>query len=255
MMLVKEKVQKFIDGAIAHAQQEANKYTYPVFVADERKKPDLIASSVVIKVDGKNYLVTASHVLQQVLNIKSQFLLGANGKYVEIEGEFVYSNHDEKDHFDIAFVELSDEFIVENQIVVLDESRLLTHDNFESVHLALLHGFPNTKNKQSKALRGTTSFKVSGFAYGGIIKDDFDEWEKLGKLPSLHTCMTYTKTKDNNKPISPSGFSGGGLWIVPSVHELDKFYLDSILIEYHKHHNVTFSTKVDSVIEFIKQTV
>lgn len=252
MLVTKEEMRKIIDDAISHTQQEADKYTYPVFVADEKEKPDLIASSVVIKVDGKNYLVTASHVFQEVLKKKSPFLLGANGKYIEIKGEFVYSS-DDKDHFDIAFVELSDEFIVENQIVVLDESRLRTHDNFDSVHLALLHGFPNTKNKQSRALRGTTSFKVSGFAYGGVIRDDFDDWEKLGKLPSFHTCMTYTKTKDNNKPISPSGFSGGGLWIVPSVRELDKYYLDSILIEYHKHHSVTFSTKVDRIIEFIKQ--
>ncbi|MUK28408.1 hypothetical protein [Aliivibrio fischeri] len=249
----KEEIQVLINTAISNTQVEVNNFTYPVFIADDNHTPDLIASSVVIKVDNKNYLVTAAHVLQQVLNAKSQFLIGVDQKYVQLEGEFVFSSHDDKDHFDIAVIELTDEFVSEHGIKVLDESRLATNDKFEKVHIALLHGFPNSKNKQQKALRGTTSFKVKAVAYGGVIKKDFQDWSKFGKLPELHTCMTYTKTKDHNKPISPSGFSGGGLWILPSVYYLGDYYLDSIMIEYHKNAHVTFSTKIDSVVDFIKQ--
>jgi hypothetical protein len=252
MRLNKEKLQKQIDEAMREIQVEAHHYSYPVFISDCKDKPDLIASSVVINIEGNTFLVTASHVLKEVLNVGSSFFIGVNEKYVQLEGEFVFSEHDEKDHFDIAFIKLSDEFIKQNGIAALDESKLVTHDHFGSIHIALLHGFPNSKNKQTKALRGSNSFKVKPFAYGGVIQKDFEHWDCIKKTSATHTCMGYSKNKDNNKPISPSGFSGGGVWVLPSINNIDELYLDSILIEYHKSHDVTVSTKIDSVVSFIK---
>lgn len=251
--LSKEKLQIQIDESMEIIQSDAHQYSYPVFVIDGKEKPDLIASSVVIELNGRFFIVTASHVVTEVMNANSPFIIGVREQYVQLEGEFVFSEHDDKDHFDIAFMELSRDFIDKSGILALEEPRLLTHDNFDSIHICLLHGFPNSKNKQSKALHGSNSFKVKPFAYGGVVKRDFQNWEKISKSPESHTCMGYSKNKDNNKVISPSGFRGGGVWILPSIDDLRGLYLDSILIEYHKKYNVTVSTKISHVVSFIKQ--
>jgi len=112
---------EIINSVLNVTQKEANKYSYPVFISDSQQKPDLIATSVIIEIKQKCYLVTASHVLLEVLLIDSQFFIGVNGKYVTIEGEFVYSSHKKGDHFDIAYIELKSEFVKSNALYVLNE--------------------------------------------------------------------------------------------------------------------------------------
>ena len=88
----------------------------------------------------------------------------------------------------------------------------------------------------------------------GIIQNDFTNWDKFGKIKEINTCMSYKKTSNNNTPTHPQGLSGGGLWVVPNILNLDEYYLDSILIEYHKNDSIVFSTKITQVISFIKET-
>lgn len=244
---------KIIQSVMSRAGEYVNKYTYPVFIYDVKNKPDLIASSVIIKIDEKCYLVTAAHVLK---NIQRHFYIGVNGYIIPIEGLFVYSmpptdNHNDKDHFDIAFIELSSEFVNLNKICVLDEHKLAISESFSSIDIALIHGFPISRNKKQ---RKTPPFKAKPYSYGGIIKNDFDEWDDFGKSKLIHTCMIYNKKKDNNRPVHPRGISGGGLWIIPSVFNPNDIYLESIFIEYHqKNNHVTFSTKINHVVDFIRQ--
>ena len=245
------EISEIIDQAMKQAQEIANSYTYPVFVSDAKNKPDLIGSSVIIKLNDRYYSITASHVLTNVLDSGSQFIIGIDGKYVSIIGEFVYSSHDSKDHFDIAFIELSSNFVKKNNILYLQQSKLLLDQH--QVHIAFIHGFPCSKNKQTKALLGTKKFKLKAYSYAGVIKSDFYDWEKLGKIESIHTCMTYRKTSNMNTPTNPRGISGGGLWLVPNLHEATEIYLDSILIEYHESYKVTFSTKIRHIVEFIRE--
>lgn len=110
-------VQELINQTMLDAQKLVNQYTYPVFIVDEKFKPDLIASSVIIELDSRYYLLTASHALGYVLGSNSQFLIGVDLKSLPIVGDFVYTSHDDIDHFDIAFVELSADFVRDNNVV------------------------------------------------------------------------------------------------------------------------------------------
>ena len=120
-------------------------------------------------------------------------------------------------------------------------------------HISFTHGYPNSKNKQKKALWNTTSFKVKSYAYAGIIKKDFSSWSDYGKRKENSTCMSYGKTSENNTPVYPKGISGGGLWVVPDMLKPDEFYLDSILIEYHERKSIVFATKIKQVLNFIRE--
>jgi len=244
-------MNEIIQNTIQTAQVESNDYTYPVFIADETGKPDLIASSLIIEVDGEAYLVTAAHVLKEVLNVGSPFLIGVNTKYLTIKGEFTYSADKPNDNFDIAFVELDKDIIKSNGIKVLPYHKLFQASG-NKPHIVFAHGFPNSKNKQGKALRNTSAFRVKGYAYGGVIKEENIEWSKFGKDPDMHICMSYANTSDNKMPTQPRGISGGGLWVVPHVIKDLDLKLYGVFIEYYKNDKVSFSTEIRQVVHFIK---
>ncbi len=245
---------EIIDSVMKFAQNEVNKYTYPVFISDVNQKPDLVATSVIIENKQKFYLVTASHVLLDVLAADSQFLIGVNGNYLAIEGEFTYSSHEKIDHFDVAYIELSSKFIESNSICALHEKRLNIISDNSVPNISFIHGFPSSMNKQSKALYKTRSFKVKAYAYGGVIKPDFSHWEECGKKKDVHISMSYGKTSDKSMPKHPRGISGGGLWTVPKYSDPSNFFLDAIFIEYHEKYDITFSTKISQVVNFIDAT-
>ncbi len=245
--------QNKIDLAITKVQQIITEYTYPVFISDIHNKPDLIASSIVIKYRHKYYLITAAHVVRKVLATKSSFIIGVKNQYVYIAGEFIYTNPSDKDHFDIAFVELSEKFIKDHNVSAVKEEKMVDKNAFQSIDIGLINGFPNSKNKQKKALYNSTSFKVKTYTYGGIIKNDFKYWDELNKFQDIHVCMSYGTKSDGNAPVDPRGISGGGLWIIPDYSHPNDYYLVGIAIEYHKKYSVTFSTKIEKVIQFINK--
>ena len=249
--------KKEIDKIIGATQKTVDKYTHPVFT-EKNKKPELIASSVTIQLESKYYLITASHVVNDIVRRNGSFIIGVNGKLIPISGEFVCSKNLEKnisiDDFDISYIELDSNFVVENKIKILEQKRLLVCKYQFSPSIAFIHGFPSSRNKQSKALRKTKSFRVKAYAYAGIIDISFNQWDKFNKRIENHTCMSYRKTSSNNIPTHPRGISGGGLWIVPNISQPNEFFLDSILIEYYKNDKIVFATKIIQVVNFIKGT-
>ena len=242
-----------INKVIAATEKRVSKYTYPVF-ALTKDKPDLFASSVVIKFEQKYYLITASHVITEIISTNNSLTIGVNGKYISISGELVCSNGSGKDNFDIAYIELNYQFISEYEIKYLEHRRLLLSNTPVSCDIAFIHGYPNSRNKQKKALWNTKSFKAKSYTYAGIIKNDFSKWTDFGKRKENHTCMSYSKKTNKNAPLNPTGLSGGGLWIVPNISKVEDFYLDSISVEYYEKESVVFSTKIKQIIHFIKET-
>ncbi len=244
-----------LNKIIGTTQNAVDKYTYPIFT-DKKDKPDLIASCVVLEIDNKYYLVTASHVVK---TINTSFVIGVKGKLLPVSGEFVSSNSlkdkSSVGNFDIAYIELDSEFISQNEVISLKQNKLVMFDRKSSPHIAFIHGFPVSKNKQSKALWNTYKFKLKAYAHAGIIDFNFKDWGKYNKRKDNHTCMTYQTTSAGNTPTHPRGISGGGLWIVPNVLEPDNYFLDSILIEYYEKNKIVFATKVSKVIIFIRKTL
>lgn len=110
-------VSDHIHEVMEETQGLANTYTYPVFINATNEKPDLIATSVVIQHCNHIYLVTASHVLGDIKSVGSPFYIGLEGSFLAIEGEFTRSVSEEVDNFDIAFIKLSNEFVIKKNFV------------------------------------------------------------------------------------------------------------------------------------------
>jgi len=242
-----------INNTIKIAGETANTYTHPVFVFDQNGKPDLLASAITIKLEGKFYLISAAHVFKEIANASKVIYLAIESEFFQVPGKYVVSEVAETDHFDIGFMELTSEFVNQKKIPVLEFEMLMSYEFFESIYVVMIYGFPNTRNKQSKSLRGSTNFNTTAFVYAGAVKEEFSHWEELEKSKDVHTCMSFGKNPLGNEPIHPRGISGGGLWVIPDMEKPKEIYLDSILIEYHKRHRVTFSTKIANIIVFIRE--
>ena len=233
-----------------------NSFTYPVFVNAENNRPDLIASSVAINLNNRTYLITASHVLDTVIFAKSPFYIALEGAFIQLEGEFIRSVKKPRDPFDIAFLELSAEMVVSNNIQVLSAESLMIRKNFKEVQLSLIHGYPCSKNNQFKALRRGTTFKSLAYSYGGKVDREFNNWQEYNKHQDFHICMNYGRGRgisgEITTPPTPRGISGGGLWLIPNLLSPHNVYLSGIFIEYHSAGKVSFSTKIEKVAKFIE---
>lgn len=251
MCIIKESSITVINALISNAEKRAVEFTYPVFIKAQNGKPDLIATSVVIELDKKCFLITAAHVLLDVLQAKSGVIIGVNGQYVLINGEWCYSSSNGGEHFDIAFTELNTDFMTSNKIRALPEKNLYVENQIDGAHLCFVNGYPASKNKQNKALRATPTFNAKSYSFVSYIKLDFDNWTKYNKQQDWHVCSAYGKKTGNQEPLKPNGLSGGGLWIIPNLAE-PALYLCGIFIEYYGNDQLAFSTKLEVVIDVIR---
>lgn len=250
------RVNDHINLAMEETEKVLNRYTYPVFVNQVNERPDLIASSVMIELFNKIFILTASHVLDEVASINSPFYIGVEGEFIALEDEFIRSANKPKDHFDIAFMEVSRDFAEEKNLSWLTENRVIVRQKFDRPHLTAIHGYPNSKNKQVKSLLGGTNFKSYAYSYSGKVDKEFARWADFGKHKHLHVCMKYGQARNTKgqivTPPSPSGLSGGGLWVIPDSFNPTSVYLEAIFIEYFEFAKVSFATKMSKISEFIK---
>lgn len=251
-------ISEHINLALEETEKHLSSFTYPVFAEAENDRPILLASSVLIKFKSNIYLVTASHVIDELNKAKSAFHLGINGKFLPLENEFVSSMivDGAKDNFDIAFYKLSSDFVSQHSLNYITESQMLVNKAFKSVHLTCIHGYPCSKNKQVKALKGGKSFNLFAFTYAGKNIEFSSTWTKYEKNPEFHACMSYSAVRAEDggtqNPPAPKGISGGGVWIIPNSFEPTNVYLKGIFIEYFSSEKVSFCTKIDKVLKFIE---
>ncbi|MCR6738054.1 hypothetical protein NVV56_03950 [Aeromonas dhakensis] len=123
-------IHDHINLALDETQKYLSSFTYPVFSAARNERPDLFASSVLIEFNNKIYLVTASHVIDELNKANSAFYLGVSGEFVSLEKEFLRSKsaiNGEKDNFDIAVYELSRDFVRQYSLNYITESQMLVN--------------------------------------------------------------------------------------------------------------------------------
>ncbi|KAB7688464.1 hypothetical protein GBN24_12570 [Plesiomonas shigelloides] len=252
-------ISDHINLTLKETEKYLSSFTYPVFAEAENDRPDLFASSVLIEFKSNIYLVTASHVIDELNKANSAFHLGVNGVFLPLENEFIRSRptvDGEKDNFDIAVYELPRDFVSQHSLNYITESQMLVNKTFESVHITCIHGYPCSKNKQVKALKGGKSFNLFAFTYAGKNIELGSSWSNYEKNPEFHACMSYSTVRAENggtqMPPSPKGISGGGVWIIPNSFEPTNVYLKGIFIEYFSKEKVSFCTKIDKILKFIE---
>jgi len=160
-------IASHIQNALAAIHPEVSKFTFPLFAADERGRPELYASSVLVTVDGSAVLLTAAHAVNEIICSGSDVYLGAK-TIAPIKTKFVRTSEDGRDEFDLAATIIPDEFLRSEVMLAMPQSRFCHQPYSSPPHIRCIHGYPVTKNKTSKrANTHTNVFTKYGLTYAG----------------------------------------------------------------------------------------
>jgi hypothetical protein len=248
---------EFASG-IAKASSLIQRFTYPLLRFDDRGVPDVFASCVFIDVAGAIYLVTAAHALR---GNSVGLLTRGKGRLFQVAGRGTVSRAEGGDHFDIGAVCVDDRAVREHEIQYVSSVMFSSSIVASNPHSRAICGFPASMNKQARSLeRRTKTFIGKCYTYFGFAMYQGD-FAVFGKSPTVHIGLDYLPGKDDGGRTltslpSPRGVSGGGAWLVPDLNRPDVVFLEGIFIECHppRKPRYGFSTRIEQVIQFIKQT-
>lgn len=252
-------IASHIQNVLAAVHPEVSKFTFPLFAADDRGRPDLYASSVLVTVDGSAVLLTAAHAIYEITRTGSDVYLGAK-MIVPIKTRFVRTSEDGRDEFDIAATIIPDEFLRSEKMHAMPQPKFCQQPYSSPPHIRCIHGYPVTKNKTRKRANiATNVFTKYGFTYAGASNDVVDDYALYGKHDSKHVALRYQRQSRNEigeliTPPHPKGISGGGLWSIPNSFNPQTLFLDGIAIEFHDK-SLVFATRIEHVVTFVRQSV
>jgi hypothetical protein len=241
---------------ISKLRVEVSRFTYPLLAMDRHHRPILYASCVLLEYNRKYFLLTAEHAISTIKKI-SEVYLGGN-QIIHLSEQFVLALKTEKDPLDIAIMELNPDLIKEQKLEFLPLSRTILDREFPSIHVRSIDGFPCSKNKKIKPEFRGKYFSRKSFLFAGEpcqISPDLSS--KCKKNGNIHIAMHFHKFGINEKGIKsisfhPKGISGGGLWLTPNILEPTNTFLGGIFIEYYKNDELAFATRIERVIECIR---
>ena len=258
---LKKRLQ-LVKSRMNHALQSRKNCHCPIIGANERSKPYLVGTGVVLDIDSKIFIATAAHVFDE--NEITTIYTFLERKNQIIEGE-IYSttkpeNDRNKDKIDIAIYKVDDDLIPKFRTsytpVTIEEINV--NDIPETKKYYAFIGHPTNKTKPKY---GTTIMKSEVFSYFGTIapKKAYDQL-------SLSTFSHIVVGFDPNKCIDENGtrynfpkakgMSGGGVWLLENLNNhSSQSHINKLVgigIEDHKNPKVIVGTRIGAVVEAIR---
>src|SRR3990167_8625304 len=106
---------EFADG-IARATTLIQERTYPLIHEDHRGMPELVASCVFVQIGAAVFLVTAAHAIR---SYPKGLLTRGRTHLFALDGRATISKARGPDHFDIAAIRLSADFVRDQTLSVI----------------------------------------------------------------------------------------------------------------------------------------
>jgi hypothetical protein len=234
----------------------------PIYREVPRGTPELIASAVLMRVDGLNLLCTAAHVLD-ARDSRNLYLpygdtlqpFGARAIRTSLPGAGA------ADRLDVALMSLDDavcqRFNGFRFVSVRDD--VDPNDVPCSGRLYSFVGFPATKNKSLPPGQSVQPRSIS--VTGPSLPQE--EYDRHGFNPATHLLVEFSRkrmvARDGSVqcPTAPHGLSGGPVWRIGDVPQLvnrtNSEKLVGIAIECRD--NALVSVRISLVLELIRNTI
>jgi hypothetical protein len=240
------------------AERRIQNAVCPIYGCDDRGKPYLIGSSLLLSVGDKLLLVTAAHVLDW--NKDTSLYVAGPVKPILIEGDS-YRTQPPKagrdgDLADVGIIDVSN--IPREQ---WSRYRVLTPagldvDDFPADHsLYGFAGFPVSRNRVY-----LTTIKPSSMACV-VVASSPDAYARLELHPATHFLGNFDRNRqvDSVKGLftgpDPKGMSGGGVWRLGTPKEIATGTISECLIgigiEHRKDDKVLLGVRVSAVVALI----
>lgn len=261
--LKNKAVQEKVDLSIEIAKVIAD-HTIQFFKSDDNGEPTPYGSGVLIELDNKFFMVTASHVIAE--NPKDLFTILPN-KRLRLGGTLLTaplpdSGKREDDKIDIAIMELAESVVqdLSHSFKFIQSSNIDINHKVAYEFKYLLLGYPETKTKK---VWNKPEIVAKIFHFMSLPDLNFD-FLKFGFEHFTHIAIQFegkgVSWKTGKKKASPilNGISGSGLWYFknfPAEKSIETYQLVGIVIEqvYKRDHKAIIATKIGFVTEIIRQ--
>ena len=232
------------------------RYSCPLFVADRhRQTVQLVGTSIPIKADEREFLLTAQHVLDYhdpdeilyPIDREGESIVGFGNDFIGVARATV-PDDDGNDDADLGVLELPPGRLSRAYVPVprymIGASITLKH-----VDTISLIGYPITKNKYRPRSR-TNILKSVALE----IPHARSKYDALGLNPITHFCARFNhkgmKAPDGRGfvPFKPQGMSGGPAWFIPErarrLGTDEGASLLGVVSEYNAEHNVIWGPRL-----------
>ncbi|CAA9370687.1 MAG: hypothetical protein AVDCRST_MAG68-5729 [uncultured Gemmatimonadetes bacterium] len=251
---------------IPAAQAEMKVFTpavRPLYTVSSREKPDAEGSCVLFKVGGRHFLLTAAHVLDQLM--EGELYIGGDESLLTIPRnwhgtQMPDSGNREDDKIDLAFMELPAELVAEMGDCLWLGPRDVVQPGSAAAHrFYCTFGYPV---RRAKVRSQVLSVAAPADLYAGVAVDQ-EVYERLGLSPETHIVISYDRERVISShgvrvpTVKPYGKSGGGLWrfdslVVPGLPPLEN-PLAGILTEWRREEKVLVATRIELFVALLKR--
>jgi hypothetical protein len=268
----KEEMARRATRDLMGRSDKSNRYLQeflvPLYLPNERDKLQLLGSGILLRIAGRQFLITAAHVLDDASPERPIYIPNEERGDSPLQGipcvtAIPEGGERRHDRLDIGVVEMHNATIGNlpgyEFLTVADIG--MSERPVEGCTYSLM-GFPYTKNKPPYCTNHvrptlvtytTTSADESLYQSMGSATDT----SLLLHLKREDTMLAYgNRGKAPATAPHPKGMSGGAVWRLEGVarqagcNSVNK--LVGVFIEYHKDHHVVVATKVDVVVDLIR---
>lgn len=263
-----QAVHAWIKERTDHAQNHFFPSVRPIYWATPSGIAEAVGSSFLLQVDGKQYLVTAAHVLD--LNKDSTLYVAGSNALEMITGIAGVTKAPASgrldDKYDFAFMELPQDFIERlGTESFIDANDVSQNRGTLDGRCFMALGYPASRNKAKPISVAGTRVRAKAWAYSNTIHTDTKIFDAVGVSSETHLLLKFGKkskafTGETTSSINPQGASGGILAdlgridpksLAPSAQLTPR--LAGILIEHHAASKAILAVKIQSIIDAIRK--
>lgn len=195
---------------IAPALARAQSFTYPLmYESGGAQEINLFASGFFIRVNGREYLISAAHALKDFDSSKNRLLTRGSSSVIHIPENIISTALDKngQDHLDMAIIEIPSDFSLKHGINVVDASMFVDSRSGAQNSQRILTGYPASRNKSVVSKKNVLHLYVYAFAdipdAGGEVN-----FKNFKKSPEDHVVIQLqdgisNRGRHQNVPISP----------------------------------------------------
>jgi hypothetical protein len=252
------EMERVLRENLSAAERRIQNAVCPIYGCDDRGKPYLIGSSLLLSVGDKLLLVTAAHVLDW--NRDTSLYVAGPVKPILIEGDSYRTQPPkagrDKDLADLGIIDVSNLPRVQWSRYRILTPADLDVDDCPAEHILYgFAGFPVTRNRVY-----LTTIKLSSMACV-VVASPSDAYARLELHPATHFLGNFDRNRqvDSVKGLftgpDPKGMSGGGVWRLGAPKEFSmgtaSERLIGIGIEHRKDDKVLLGVRVSAVVALI----
>ncbi|MGL5307722.1 MAG: hypothetical protein ACRC9Y_16555 [Aeromonas veronii] len=237
---------------------KVKKFHYPIYGANERNHPQpcLIGTCIILEIDQRFFLVSASHVFNE--NEFTTIYIGGGEKLFELTGLRVGTPGDDSDLVDIAIMEVTkdnlDYWSIENHIGI---DSIYINKECKEKEIYTFIGYPATKSKVVRTQENHVRPELYQY-YSFTCKDE--TYQEISVSRATHILISFEGKKcfSGGQQVTfpkPNGISGGGVWFNSNLNlspiEVGA-KLAGIAVKNCKSEKCLLAINIDAVLQVIK---